>query len=606
MTRVSLDIPPGLNGNDTSFSASPRWSDGSNVRFDRGRAQVIGGWELINENLLTGVCRTAFQWTDNDAVLNIGFGTNSALQVLYDSLLATITPTKALPPVTLGANPLTVTNGSPVVTVAHKGHGLTSTESIVVSGATAVGGITPNGTFPVTVTGVDSYTFTFGGNASSGATGGGSAVVITPQRAFTEGAVDGTGGAGYGTGAYGVGGYGEPSTVENFPRTWALAAWGEYLLANPRGGTIYEWRNNPASPALPLANAPRQVNHMVVASANNSYWAFALGCNEEASGIFNPTCIRHCGVRNNAVWNTADSTTAREYTLPGGGRIVAGRVIGSYILVWTNHSLFLGRYNGAPSAPWIFDKVGDKCGLIGPNAAIVVGQTAYWIGPDRQFYTYGIGGAPTPISCPISNDLGENLTYSQADKIVASSISAFAEIRFDYPDARDGDAGIENSRYIAAHVPTLRANPELAWFKGSMSRSAFVDAGPSDDPIGVEPSGAFYWHERGKSANGAPFSWFIETADQYLDENRTSTILGMWPDVADQQGPVSIAVTSRLKPQGEDTARTIGPYAMAPGQDKVDLRLSGRLFKLRFSGSSAPTAARLGRPVLQLAPGGGR
>jgi hypothetical protein len=78
-------------------------------------------------------------------------------------------------------------------------------------------------------------------------------------------------------------------------------------------------------------------------------------------------------------------------------------------------------------------------------------------------------------------------------------------------------------------------------------------------------------------------------------------VLCLWPDLADQVGPVNLTVSSRLKPQGDDTARTIGPFAMAVGDDKTDLRLSGRLFKFKFSGNSAPTAARLGKPVVDLA-----
>ena len=49
---------------------------------------------------------------------------------------------------------------------------------------------------------------------------------ITPATGFTPGQIDGTGGAGYGTGAYGVGNYGEPSTVDYFPLTGSLGAFG--------------------------------------------------------------------------------------------------------------------------------------------------------------------------------------------------------------------------------------------------------------------------------------------------------------------------------------------------------------------------------------------
>lgn len=501
--RAPLDIPPGLIGDDTTLAAAGRWTDASNVRFWRGRPQVIGGWERLAEAPVSGACRAAFPWTDKASVLNIAFGTHASLQVW-------------------------------------KGGGLYD--------------ITPSG--------------------------------------LAAGLVDGTGGQGYGTGAYSTGGYSEPSTGDYFPRTWALAAWGENLIACPREGRIYAWANNTAAAATALANAPATVTHMLVAPTDQ---VFALGCNEEASGVFNPLCIRHSSVRNNTEWTTGPSTSAREYVLPGGGRIVAGRVIGAYLLVWTTHALFLGTYVGSLTQPWRFDRVGEKCGLIGPNAAVVVGQTAYWLGPDLQFYRYGLGGGVEPLICPIRQAMADNMTPSQGDKVVASSISVFGEVRFDYPDSRDG---LENSRYL------LMSLVDGSWSRGEMARTAMVDAGPSQHPIGVDASGGVFYHERGASADGGPFSWFLESADQALDENSTAMVRGFWPDLAGQIGPVSLSIVSRLTPQGAE--RSYGPFPMAPGEDRVDLRATGRLFRVRFSGRSAPTAGRIGRPIFDIAPAGSR
>lgn len=590
--RVPLRIPPGLNADDTTYAAAGRWADCNCVRFDRDLPQTIGGWESLMTELLTGVCRTVFAWTDNASVLNITFGTHLALQVWAGGALATITPALAMPPARLGADPLAVVNASPTVTVTHLGHGLETGDSVEVSGAAAVGGITPNGTFVITRVDDDSYTYAFGSNATSTASGGGAAVVVAPQRAFQAGSIDGTGGAGYGTGAYSVGGYSEPSTADYFPRTWSFGAFGEELIANPRGGALYAWDNDLGAPATPLLNAPRNCTFALIAPQD---MIFALGCNEEVSGKFNPLCIRHSSVRKNTEWRTAASTTAREYILPGGGRIVAGRVIGPYLLVWTNHSLFLGTWVGALAQPWRFDRVAEKCGLIGPNAAVVVGQAAYWMGNDGQFYRYGLGGTVEPIPCAIRDDLFGNLTPAQADKVVASSISRFSEVRWDYPDARDG---VENSRYVALSLAGQ------GWSRGRMARSAFLDAGPASDPIGVTPQGNVYWHERGQSADGQPLVWSIETADQYISEEVTALLLGVWPDVKNQVGPINITAISRLKPQGDENVK--GPFAMATGQDKVDFRCSGRLFRLRFEGASLPAFARLGQIAVNVAPAGKR
>lgn len=509
--RIPLDLPPGLIGDDTSFAATGHWADGSNVRFRLGRPQVIGGWEGLSPSALSGVCRTAFPWTDNSGVLNIGFGTHTNLQVWQ----------------------------------------------------------------------------------------GGELFDITPAAGFSPGAIDGAGSVGFGTGAYGVGGYGLPSASDYFPLTWSLAAWGQNLLACPRGQPIFAWTNDTGTKAAPIANGPASVSYMLVAPLSGGYQAFALGCNEEVSGVFNPLCIRHSSIRDNTQWSTsASGSTSREYVLTGGGRIVAGRMAGPYMLVWTSEALYLGTFVGALNEPWRFDRVGRNCGLIGPNAAVVVGQTAFWISPDRQFHRYGVGGEPEPIACPIRDDFADNLAASQGDKIVASSNAEFGEIRFDYPDSREG---YENSRYLALCVTGADAG---AWHRGIMARTALVDAGPSAYPIGVTFDGATYYHEKGRSADGAPFEWFLESADSYLDPERGLLLRGLWPDFKDQVGPIVVTVTSRWRPQ-ESEASSAGA-ALAPGQAKADLLVSGRLFKVRFSGKSAPTGGRIGKPVLDAAPGSRR
>lgn len=82
---------------------------------------------------------------------------------------------------TLGANPFTTVSGSDTVTVALAGSGFNQDSVFNTSGATAVGGATINGTFPITSVATDGNSFTIdisvlGSTPTSSATGGGSAV----------------------------------------------------------------------------------------------------------------------------------------------------------------------------------------------------------------------------------------------------------------------------------------------------------------------------------------------------------------------------------------------------------------------------------------------
>ena len=673
MARFPLMPPPGIQIDNTTFSAEGAWWDCDKARFWRDRPQTIGGWEPYMTDALTGVCRNILPWRDNAGEMLTAFGTHSNLQVFYGGQLYDITPTLAFPPRILNSNPITATSGSAVfsialanhglttgdsviisdagvvgtriingtysvtvtdadnftvtfgsnattsalatdpittlnasktVTVTHTAHGLTDGATVVIAGATAVGGITPNGTFVIDVLDANSYSFQFTSNATSGATGGGAGVTefakiaggttvkVAPQVAFFAGNINGADGAGYGAGTYGTGLYGLPSTSVLYVRTWAFANYGESLMANPRGGTIYWWQNDTALNAEPILNAPPQVTFMLVTPERQ---VLAFGCNEEVSGDFNPMCIRGSDIEDPENWTTSTATNAFEQILEGGGRIVGARINAYGLFVWTDTALYQGTFLGDPGQTYRFDKIGSNCGLIGPNAAIVAGQVAYWIGQDRQFYSCPLGGSAQLVSSPLQNQFSDNLALGQQDKITAASIAQFGEVWWFYPDGRDMvDTasgvinGLENSRYMSLSYIGQ------GWARGTLSRTAFIDASPAVNPIGANYDGGTFYHERGQYANAEAINWWIESADYYLGEaDKTLEVQSVWPDFEDQAGSIQLTLTTRLYPQGQEYTR--GPYSLTPNRGKRDFRASGRVVRVRIGSNTAPSYARLGK-----------
>lgn len=505
--NIPFQPDPGLIVDDTKFASVGSWRDASMVRFFRGQWQIMGGWEKLTLDVLGGVCRAVFGWTDG-TTFNVAFGTHQTLELWQ----------------------------------------------------------------------------------------GGAKYDITPAAGFTPGAIDGTGGAGYGTGAFDVGEYGEPSTADAFPLTWSLGAFGSWLIANPRNQGIFAWQNNTATPAAALANAPVNVAYTLSVPQRQ---IMALGCNEEVSGTFNPLCIRWSDIEAPTVWNTASDNNAGEYILAGGGRIVCGRVVGDYVLVWTDVALYLGTFIGAPDETWRFQKVGDHCGAISPGAPVVRGQEATWISPDHNFWSYGLGGAPQIIDCPIRLDFAENVSLGQGDKIVGASVSTFGEVCWFYPDARDG---LEVSR-------DLRVSSQ-GWTRGRLARTAFMDAGPATYPVGVSSdpvagTGAAYWHEKGHTADGGPLAGWIESNDFYLNAAQAGVMVdGCWPDFADQLGALQLTIFMRERPQALE--RVKGPWTLAPGKSQRSFRASGRIARVRFDFNSAPAFARGGQVMFDVSPIGGR
>lgn len=435
----------------------------------------------------------------------------------------------------------------------------------------------------------------FGTHAKLHVLTGGVLYDITPVG-LTAGAIDGAGGPGFGAGDYGEGDYGEGNPVEYFPRTWSLCAWGENLIASPRGGTIYVWENDPLTAATVIANAPDRCTAVMVTPERQ---IIAMGCNEESSGTFNSCCIRGCDIGNYDDWTTNSSDNVFEHILEGdGGNIVTGRMIGSYVGVWTDRGIFLGEFIGASDETYRFDLQSGSCGIVGPNAVAIYNKRAWWITPDYQFYTWAPGEAPVVVPCPIRNDFKDNIATGQYEKIAACSIGQYGEIWWFYPDSRDGT---ECSRFVM--VNTSNPAAPLPWSRGVLDRTAVTDSGPTRNPIMVASDGYIYSHEDGHDANGGAISWSFTIALPTLDEGgRFVQISGIEPDIKDQAGAVALSLALRKYPQG--AARIKGPYTLGPNTERRHFLASGRIAEVTFAGNSAPSFARFGRPVLLATPTG--
>lgn len=505
--RQRLEIPPGINTDDTAYRYPGAWRSCDKVRFWKGSPEVIGGWETAVSTPLMGVCRSLLSWVDSDRQANIAYGLHNGLQVSQGAVLYDITPTTG----------------------------------------------------------------------------------------FTAGAVDGTGGAGYGTGSYNVGAYSEPSVEAFFPLTWSLSNWGNSLMANPRGQTIFWWQNDTATPAAILSGSPASVNFMLVTPTRQ---VMAFGCNEEISGTFNSMAIRFSDIEDPEEWTTASDNNAGEVILAGSGNIICARQIGEYIFVWTNNSLYQGSFTGDTTNPWVFTKLGDNCGICGPNAVSIVSQTAYWFSNQDRFMYCTIGGVPTIMPLMVGDEMADHVTQSQNDKIVSSPISKFNEVWWFYPDNRDGS---ENSRYVSVSLSDGAAS------QGILPRTAFQDTASGSNlyPVGTTTDGVVYYHEKGNTADSGSIDWYIETSDFFIDEEERCTMVrSAWPDFQRQIGIIRMTVTGLQYPQS--VPEVFSDQRLSANTTKVDFRYSGRLVRVKLAGNSSPAEMRLGIMTFDVVPAGNR
>lgn len=242
MAYTKLNLSPGIYTDDSPLDAEGFFIDCDKIRFVRGKAQTIGGWERASEAQMLGLCRGLRAWADTGRTPYAALGTHLRLYAMdADGALYDITPVIGRGEL---VNPFSTTNASTSVTVTHAGHGLAVDQKVRFGAAGAVGGLTLDGEYAV-ATVIDANTYTVIHAAAATSTAGPGGGTVDYEYALAPGQIDGLGGLGYGTGGYGSGNYGSPASgLTLYPRTWSLDNWGQNLVANPRGGAIYEWAPN--------------------------------------------------------------------------------------------------------------------------------------------------------------------------------------------------------------------------------------------------------------------------------------------------------------------------------------------------------------------------
>ena len=228
----------GTNKENTRYTNENGWYISEKVRFRQGTPEKIGGWQRISGDTFLGICRSLWNWVTLSFDNLLAVGTNLKFYIERGGNYYDVTPIRETATLT---NPFTtnITAGTAnKVLVTDASHGAATGDFVTFSGASAVGGLTLNGNYQITVLTANTYNITAAANATSVATGGGTvtAKYEIPVGPGIQGAVTGWGSGGWGTGGWGVGTAGtEPL------RLWVTQNWGEDLIFNYRSGPLYYW-----------------------------------------------------------------------------------------------------------------------------------------------------------------------------------------------------------------------------------------------------------------------------------------------------------------------------------------------------------------------------
>ena len=334
-----------------------------------------------------------------------------------------------------------------------------------------------------------------------------------------------------------------------------------------------------------VPNAPSQVGSMFVTGERS-----VVACGSNLDGDFDPLQIDWSAQEDNQDWSASSADAAGGYTLPSGGRVVRGLPGPRENVVWTTESLWAMRYVGLPNV-YDFVEMGRGCGLIGPNAAALVGGIWYWMTPNGAFYQYD-GAAPVMIPCTLARDVADNLAWVQGDKVYASRVVGknYAEVWWFYPDSRDGD---EVSRYVI--YDTLRGT----WSCGTFDRTAYVDASVFQYPLAVDTDGTIWFHEKGFTEDGGPRSWSLTSAFANTP-GQTLIINGVRPDADDLQGGYSLTFFSKFRRVQGIFTRTLAALGITSATGEKSVRIKGEQVGFTISGNAAPTFWRMGQMLMDI------
>ena len=543
MPLTKFNFKAGINKEETDYSNENGWVDGNLIRFRKNRAEKIGGWEKKSSNIFYDTARALHSWISLGANRYLGIGTTSKYYVDSGGNYNDVTPIRAT---TTNGITFAATNGSSVITATDSSHGALVGDWVTLAGAASLGGLVTaavlNQEYQIaSVPSVNTYTFTAKDTdgdtvTANGSDSGNGGAGVDGVYQINSGLDVYVPAVGWGSGAWSAGTYGSTSALSATGqlRLWSHDNFGEDLIINPRGGSIYRWVENDGvgTRAVSLsgtsgANLVPTVGLQVITSETDRH-LIVLGADpitdSARTGAVDPMLIIFSDSENALEFEPLTTNSAGSLRLSSGSLIVGGMKSRQEVLVWTDTSLYSMTFIGPPLT-FAVNLINEGAGLIGPKACVNAPSGVFFMSKNA-FYFYN--GAVQKLPCSVQEYVFSDLNLTQAYKCHAALNSEFSEVWFFYPSIEDGTDEI--SRYVIYNYE------ENLWSIGSLVRYAWLDAGIEDKPIasGTSSSTSYlYQHETGfNDDDSAMDGVFIESADiDIADGENFAFVKKVIPDV---------------------------------------------------------------------------
>lgn len=615
MPLQKITFAPGTNKENTRYTNEGKWYDADKIRFRQGNPETIGGWARISNSVFLGVCRSLWNWITLGSLNLIGVGTNLKFYIEQGGVYNDITPLRGT--ATL-VDPFSTVNLSTTVTVTDVDNGCATGDFVTFSGATAVGGLTLNGEYQVTVVDADTYTIVSATAATSTAGPGGG--TVTADYQISVGPEYQVPLVGWGAGGWGNGTWGNGETSDIALRIWSQINFGEDLIFNPRGGGVYYWTaadglNTRAVDLASVGDADTPVIANSVTVSDTSRFVIVFGTNDPyaiSPEQLDPMLIRWSDQENPLVWVPAITNQAGSIRVSHGSQIITAIQTRQEIVVFTDSAVYSMQYLGPPYV-WGSQLLGDNFSIYGQNAVALASGVVYWMGVDK-FYMYD--GRVQTLNCDLRRYIFNDINQTQNLQVFASTNEGFNEIWWFYCSA--GSDAVD--RYVVYNYL------EKVWYYGTMARTAWLDSGLRNYPIAATYSRNIVNHEIGLNDNETG----TETAlDAYIsssefdigDGHNFGFVWRVLPDLtfgeSTNDGNTAPQVTMTLyglTNSGSGVTSSAGAGVVSSSNyviteeftGQIYTRLRGRQMIFKIGSNQLNTAWQLGAPRIDIRPDGRR
>lgn len=615
MPLQKIQLKSGVNRENTRYTNEGSYYESDKIRFRQGTPEKIGGWARISATTFLGVCRALWAWFSLSTTALVAVGTHLKYYVLSGGVYNDITPLRVTR--TLANNPITTYSGLTKVTILDATGGQLAGDYVTFSGATAVGGLTIAGEYQISMSAVaNSYDITAASAASSSATGGGAAVSAAYQinvGPATQSASTGWGAGGWGTGTWGVG----TASVDAL-RLWSQQNFGEDLIFGPRFGGMYYFDTS-------AGVTTRAVNITSMAGASDvptvqqwvmvsdvSRFVFAFGTNEAGSAVLDPMLIRWSDQESAVNWTPAATNQSGFLRLSHGSTLVTALQVRQEILVWTDAAMYSLQYVGAPVV-WGSQILADNISIISPRAAATAAGVTYWMGGDK-FYRYD--GAVSTLQCDLRKYIYDDINLNEYLQVFAGTNEGFNEVWWYYCSASSTTV----DKYVIYNYV------EKAWYYGTLGRTAWLDAGSNNNPIGATYINNIVEHEIGVDDNStgtpAAIEAYVTSAEFDIgDGHQFGFVWRILPDMSFEgstaANPSIIMTLQPLKNSGAGytspasvagaSAATVTRTVSFPVEEftgQINVRVRGRQMSMKIASTDLGVSWQMGSPRIDVRPDG--